>query len=127
MAEPARLDTVESWTSHPNKWTRRAALVVTLPWTRQNYPNSQYPSIRDRILGWAAGYLGDHDWFIQKAVAWWVRDLPKHDAPRAHAFLAEAPRAHAFLAEHGPAMQAFARKEAASYLPPRHKSAAPLP
>ena len=30
----------------------------------------------------------DRDWFIQKAVAWWLRDLSKHDPDRARAFLA---------------------------------------
>ena len=30
----------------------------------------------------------DRDWFIQKAIAWWVRELSKHDPDRARAFLA---------------------------------------
>jgi 3-methyladenine DNA glycosylase AlkD len=109
LADPSRLDHVEQWITHPNMWTRRAALVMTLPWTKQNHPTPQDQAIRDRVLGWAANLTGDRDWFIQKAIAWWVRDLSKHDPDRAAAF----------LAEHGPSLKSFARKEAAQYLPVR--------
>lgn len=107
QADPGRLDTVEPWTASPSVWVRRAALVVTLPWARMNHPKPGDQAIRSRVLGWAAGYVADRDWFIQKAVAWWLRDLSKHDA--------DATRA--FLAEHGDRMAAFARKEAARLLP----------
>ncbi len=105
QADPARLDEVESWTTSPHMWTRRAALVITLPWTKQNFPKDQDLAIRDRVLGWAAGYVGDPDWFIQKAVAWWLRDLSKHDAERTKAFLAGPgqglkPRAQREAAKH---------------------------
>jgi hypothetical protein len=40
-------------------WTRRAALVITLPWTRQNHPKAADLAIRDRVLGWAASYVDD--------------------------------------------------------------------
>jgi 3-methyladenine DNA glycosylase AlkD len=106
-ADPSRLDEVENWTSSPNMWTRRAALVATLPFAKLNHPKPPETAARDRILDWAAVYTQDRDWFIQKAVAWWLRDLSKHDAPRARAF----------LAEHGHLMKTFARKEAAKYLP----------
>ena len=106
LADPSRLDTVESWTTSPHMWTRRAALVMTLPWTKQNFPKPEDAAIRDRVLGWAAGYVADPDWFIQKAVAWWLRDLSKHDADSTRAF----------LARHGEAMKPFARKEAARLL-----------
>ncbi len=91
-AQPARLDEVEGWTQSERMWTRRAALVITLPWTKQNHPKP--------------GYVADREWFIQKAVAWWLRELSKHDPKRAEAF----------LAEHGAQMKAFARKEAGKYL-----------
>ncbi len=106
-ADPSRLDEVEGWTTSPNMWTRRAALVATLPFAKLNHPKPAETAARDRILDWAAVYTQDRDWFIQKAVAWWLRDLSKHDAPRARAF----------LAEHGHLMKTFARKEAAKYLP----------
>ncbi len=107
-ADPSRLDEVEAWTTSPNMWTRRAALVITLPWTKQNHPKPADLAIRDRVLDWAAAYTADKDWFIQKAVAWWLRDLGKHD-PR---------RTQQFLSEHGPHMKPWAAKEAAKYLPP---------
>jgi 3-methyladenine DNA glycosylase AlkD len=107
LADPARLATVAGWTSHPNMWTRRAALVITLPWAKMNHPKPADLAIRETALVWAAAYVADRDWFIQKAVAWWLRDLSKHDADRTRAF----------LATHGAGLKSFARKEAARYLP----------
>ncbi|MCT8328519.1 DNA alkylation repair protein [Albidovulum sediminis] len=106
VADPARIDEVEGWTRSESLWARRAALVITLPWTKQNHPTAQDLAIRDRVLGWAAGYADDPEWFIQKAIAWWLRDLSKHDAPRARAF----------LDAHGARLKPFARKEAGKYL-----------
>jgi 3-methyladenine DNA glycosylase AlkD len=106
VADPSRLDTVEAWITSPHMWTRRAALVMTLPWTKQNFPKEQDLAIRARVLGWCATLAPDRDWFIQKAVAWWVRDLSKHD-PIA---------ARGFLAAHGETLKPFARKEAARHL-----------
>lgn len=108
VADPSRIDDIEAWTSSDHMWTRRAALVITLPWTKQNHPKPAEIEARERILGWCAGYAGDHKWFIQKAVGWWLRELSKHDAPRVRAF----------LAEHGETLKPFARKEAARQLPP---------
>lgn len=102
VADPARLDQVAGWLDHPNMWTRRAALVGTLPWAKMNNPKPEDLDRRTRILGWASGLVDDHDWFIQKAIAWWLRDLSKRDAPRVRAF----------LAEHEGRMKPFARREA---------------
>ncbi|SHH27011.1 DNA alkylation repair protein [Marivita hallyeonensis] len=107
IADPGRLDTVETWTKSDHLWTRRAALVITLPWTKQNHPSQSELEARDRILGWAAGYVDDPEWFIQKAVAWWLRDLSRHDPDRTRAF----------LVRHADRMKPFARKEAARLLP----------
>lgn len=106
VADPARIEVVAGWVSSPNMWTRRAALVITLPYAKMNFPKDQELAIRERALGWAADYVADRDWFIQKAVAWWVRDLSKHDALRAQAFV-EGP---------GAGLKAFARKEAGRFL-----------
>ncbi|MCJ7872465.1 DNA alkylation repair protein [Phaeobacter sp. J2-8] len=105
-ADPSRLDRIETWTRSDHMWTRRAALVATLPWTKLRHPKPDDIARRDRILGWAASYVEDKDWFIQKAVAWWLRDLSKH-APDA---------TEAFLALHGDRMKPFARREAGKYL-----------
>jgi 3-methyladenine DNA glycosylase AlkD len=106
LADPSRIDQVEDWTRDPNFWVRRAALVITLPWSKQNFPKAQDLAIRNRVLCWMEGMADDREWFIQKAIAWWLRDLSKHDAPRARAF----------LAAHGQRLKPFARKEAGKYL-----------
>jgi 3-methyladenine DNA glycosylase AlkD len=102
LADPSRLDEVEAWTRSDHMWTRRAALVFSLGFTRSRHPKPTETEARDRILGWCAGYADDPDWFIQKAVAWWVRDLSRKDPDRARAFL-EA---------NGPRMKPWSRKEA---------------
>jgi 3-methyladenine DNA glycosylase AlkD len=107
VADPSRLDTVETWVASPQMWTRRAALVMTLPWTKQNFPKPAELAVRDRVLGWCATLADDPDWFIQKAVAWWLRDLSKHDPGRTRDF----------LALHGLRLKPFARKEASRLLP----------
>jgi 3-methyladenine DNA glycosylase AlkD len=106
VADPSRLETVATWTIHPNMWTRRAALVMTLPWAKMTFPKQADLAIRDRVLGWCAAYADDRDWFMQKAVAWWLRDLSRHDADRTRAF----------LAAHGARLKPFARAEAARHL-----------
>ena len=106
VADPSRIDHVEEWVKSEHMWTRRAALVITLPWTKQNYPKPMDLEIRERVLGWAATMVPDRAWFIQKAIAGWLRELSKHDADRVRVF----------LDEHGAAMKPFAAKEAAKLL-----------
>ena len=106
LADPSRIDEVEDWVRHENKWTRRAALVITLPWTKQNFPKTGDIAVRDRVLGWAAVMADERDWFVQKAIAWWLRELSRH----------EAARTRDWLATHGARLKPFARKEAAKYL-----------
>ncbi len=105
-ADPSRLDDVEPWTTSDHIWTRRAALVITLPWCKNRNAKPDELAQRERILGWAASYVPDRNWFIQKSIAWWLRDLSKRDPDRVRAF----------LATHGDQMKPFARKEAAKYL-----------
>ena len=104
--QPDRLVGIESWIESPHMWTRRAALVMTLPWARLRDPKPLELQARERILSWAASYVPDKDWFIQKAVAWWLRDLSKKDPDRVHQF----------LDSYGADMKAFARREASKYL-----------
>lgn len=106
VADPSRIDHVEEWVKSEHMWTRRAALVITLPWTKQNYPKPMDIEIRERVLGWAATMVPDRAWFIQKAIAGWLRELSKHDADRVRVF----------LNVHGAAMKPFAAKEAAKLL-----------
>ncbi len=107
-AVPARIDDLESWTKSDHMWTKRAALVMTLPWAKMRDPKPEEFEVRERILGWASEYVDDPEWFIQKAVAWWLRDLSKKDPARVARF----------LEEHGAKMKKFAFKEAGRLLPP---------
>jgi 3-methyladenine DNA glycosylase AlkD len=102
VAAPARLDAVEAWTADPNMWVRRAALVATLPWTKQRHPDDDERAARERVLGWAAACATDRDRFIQKAVGCWLRSLSLHDPDRVRAFL-DGP---------GRELKGFARREA---------------
>jgi 3-methyladenine DNA glycosylase AlkD len=103
--QPERIEAVEGWTTSPHMWTRRAAMVITLPYAKQNHPKPVENALRERVLGWAVRYAADPDWFIQKSVAWWLRDLSKHDKPRVEHW----------LAEHGDSLKPFARKEASRH------------
>jgi 3-methyladenine DNA glycosylase AlkD len=106
VADPTRLDQVESWTQSEQMWTRRAAFVITLPWTKLRNPKPDDLAVRERVLGWAEALAEDRDWFIQKAIAWWLRELSKKDPERVQAW----------LLAHGERLKSFARKEAAKYL-----------
>ena len=106
VANPARIADIGPWASSDHMWTKRAALVMTLPWARLRTPKPEELAIREQVLGWAAAYVEDKDWFIQKCVAWWLRDLSKKDPERVRAF----------LEQHGDNMKAFARREAGKYL-----------
>ncbi|WP_209424654.1 DNA alkylation repair protein [Pararhodobacter sp. SW119] len=107
VADPARLDRVEGWLDHPNMLTRRATLVMTLPWTRLTHPKPAELAVRRRVLGWCAHHATDRDWFMQKAVGWWLRDLSRHD-PQA---------VRDWLSDHGARLKPFARREAERRLP----------
>lgn len=102
VADPRRVSQVEEWTTRDHMWSRRAALVITLPFAK----DPTQTEIRTRVLGWAAAYVSDPEWFIQKAIGWWLRELSKHDPFTVRGF----------LAEHGDSMRAFARREASKYL-----------
>ena len=99
IADPGRVDAVETWIESPHLWTRRAALVFTLPWTKEKRDP-------ERMLGWAARLADDPEWFIQKAIGWWLRELSKRDPDRVRRF----------LAEHGGRLKGVARREAKKYL-----------
>lgn len=80
LANESLLDTVETWTTDSNFWMRRAALVYTLPYAKPN----RNP---ERMLSWASLYSADPEWFIQKAIGWWLRDLSEHNPERVLLFL----------------------------------------
>lgn len=102
VADPMRLDELQGWLDHPNMWTRRAALVGTLPWAKMNNPKTADLARRDRLLDWAGSLADDSEQAVQKAVAWWLRDLSKRDPARVRAF----------LCQHGAGMEQAVRREA---------------
>ena len=106
VADPTRIDEVEAWTRSDSHWIRRAAMIITLPYCKQNHPKPAELAIRERVLTWAETYVRDPEWFIQKSVAWWLRDLSKHDPDRIRRF----------MAENGKHMKPFARREAEKHL-----------
>lgn len=106
VADPRRLDEVEGWVVSPHPWTRRATLVMTLPWTRDRFAKPADLEVRERVLGWCESLASDPDADVQRAIAGWLRDLSKRDPDRVRAWL-EA---------HGPRLRPFARKEAAQLL-----------
>lgn len=109
VAQPSRINQIENWTTSDHMWTKRAALGMTLPWTKMNNPKPDDLAARERILGWAADYTNDTTWNIQKSVSAWLRELGRHDAPRVWIFL-EA---------NGDKMKPSLRKDASRNLPPR--------
>lgn len=107
VQDPSRLDLLEEWIASEHFWTRRAAFVFTLPFVKSRHPSATERAARTRVLGWAETLAEDPEWFIQKAIAWWLRDLSKRDQDAARGWL-EA---------HGSRLKPFAAKEAARYLP----------
>ncbi len=106
IEDPARLDAVETWIESPHLWTRRAALVFTLPWAKEERDP-------ERMLGWAARLAEDREWFIQKAIGWWLRELSKRDPKRVRGF----------LTDHGGKLSGVAKREATKYLKGEAKGA----
>ncbi|MCB1081356.1 MAG: DNA alkylation repair protein, partial [Chlamydiia bacterium] len=80
LADESLLDELEKWTYHENFWIRRAALVYTLPYAKPGFDP-------ERMLSWAARYATDPEWFIQKAIGWWLRVLGEHNPERVILFL----------------------------------------
>lgn len=109
LADPSRLDEVEGWLGHDSFWVRRAAVVGTLPWTHIRNPKSEDLARTDRILGWLERLADDRQWFIQKAIGGWLRELSRHDPDRVHGW----------IAQHGERLKPFARKEALRRAQPR--------
>ena len=94
------LDELEDmWLPHSSFWVRRACLVYTLEYSKPG----RNP---ERSLRWAVRMVDDREWFIQKAIGWWLRELSKHNPERVRQF----------LEQYGARMKHFAVKEASKYL-----------
>jgi len=97
------LNDLEQWTDHKNFWYRRATLIFTLPYAKPG----KNP---ERMLGWAGKYATDKEWFIQKAIGWWLRDLGAHNPQRVLQY----------LNGHWPKLQYVAKKESTRKLEKKH-------
>ena len=80
LADKTLLDELEIWTKHPNFWIRRATLIYTLPFAKPGKDP-------EPMLGWASIYSTDSEWFMQKAIGWWLRVLGSHNPERVILFL----------------------------------------
>jgi 3-methyladenine DNA glycosylase AlkD len=109
IMDTSRLDVIEGWTTSKHMWTKRAAMVMTLPWAKINNPKPDDLVKRERILSWAELYTDDRAWLIQKSVSFWLRELGRHDAQRVWEF----------LDAHGDKMKPSLRKDAIRNLPLR--------
>lgn len=89
VADAWRLDELEAWIAGNHRYSQRAAFLMSMPWARMNNLKPEDEVIRGRILGWAAALIPTaRGGITQSAIAAWVRDLSKHDATLAAAFLA---------------------------------------
>lgn len=100
---PRLLDELDKWSTHKNFWMRRAVLIFTLPFAKPGKDPK-------RMLGWAAQYANDREWFIQKAIGWWLRDLGAHNPERVIQF----------LNDHWDKLQYVAKKESTRKLGRNH-------
>ena len=111
--DSSRIQEVETWTLSPHMWTRRAALMITLPWTKHRNPKPHNLAIREQVLCWIASYTDDQDTLIQRSVAWWLSELSRKNPERVRLF----------MKEHGHKMRNFARKDASRLVPPEPATA----
>ena len=109
VSDPSRIQEVEFWTSSPHMWTRRAALMITLPWAKNRDPNSDNCAIREQVLGWVTNYVDDQDTIIQRSVARWLCELSRKDPDRVRVF----------MTKHGHKLRNFARKDVSRLLLPK--------
>ncbi|ADO43383.1 DNA alkylation repair protein [Ketogulonicigenium vulgare] len=106
-AAPERLAEITPWVSHENAALRAAFALVARPNLRLKMPKAADLARRDELLVLLAPLAADRDQMVQRALASALRDLAKHDAPRATTF----------LLAHGNAMVPWARRESIGRLP----------
>ncbi len=65
----------------------------------------------EQVLGWASLYSTESEWFIQKAIGWWLRVLGEHNPDRVILF----------LKTHWPHLKHVDKKEATRKLSVEHQ------
>lgn len=83
LADTSRLDQIDPWRGSTNPWLRRSALMATLRWAKMNNLKPADVETRERVLDWALSLAFDRHGAVRQAVETWLRDLARHDAPRA--------------------------------------------
>ena len=71
LQDPSRLDTLEGWITSDHMWTRRAALVFSLPFTKARHPGMTEAAARA------------HPWLVRNA-----RPGPRQVHPESHRLVA---------------------------------------
>ncbi|HKE73430.1 MAG TPA: DNA alkylation repair protein [Acidimicrobiales bacterium] len=96
-------DLIQAWTTSPDRWWRRAALVSTVP---LNLRAAGGTGDTARTIDICERLVADRDDMVVKALSWALRELVEWD-PAA---------VRAFLDRHGPAVPARVRREVTSKL-----------
>jgi 3-methyladenine DNA glycosylase AlkD len=77
---PGLADEIYEWTSHRNRWVRRASIVAYVPLARHG-------KFLDQAYRTAEAMFGTEDDLLQKATGWMLREAGKKDMPRLRRFL----------------------------------------
>ena len=64
---------IDAWSTDPDFWIRRSALLALLPGIRGGRPD------RERFERYAAPMLAEKEFFIRKAIGWVLRETSKKD------------------------------------------------
>lgn len=98
--------TVKKWAGSPNLWTRRAALVSTVPLNLPARGATAPDGEAGKTLAVCEQLVGDHEDMIVKAMSWALRELARRDRAAVVAF----------LGRHGDRLAARVRREVGNKL-----------
>jgi 3-methyladenine DNA glycosylase AlkD len=76
---PGWLDTIDTWSTHPNFWLRRTAIVYQRGYRSQ--------TDAERLFRYCQLNAQDPEFFIRKAIGWALREYAKTDARAVRQFI----------------------------------------
>ncbi|SLN30923.1 DNA alkylation repair enzyme [Aquimixticola soesokkakensis] len=85
-ARPDRLSDVLPLASAEAPLLRRAALLLTEPMAKADFPDADALIRREQVLGLLPALLADSDKDVHRTAQSWLRTFAKHDFKRARAF-----------------------------------------